>query len=50
MPKRLRRAGVIRPARVVAPIRVKGSSCRLKCRALGPLSMISSTRQSSMAG
>ena len=50
MPKRSRSGVVIRPARVVAPIRVNGGRSMRMERAAGPSPIIRSSWKSSMAG
>ena len=50
MPNRVRIGGLSSPARVVAPISVKGFSGRLMVRLCMPLSTTKSTLYSSIAG
>ena len=50
MPKRSRSGVVSRPARVVAPTRVKGGRSMRTERAAGPSPMIRSSWKSSIAG
>ena len=50
MPNRVRSGGLSSPARVVAPMRVKGLSGRLMVRLCMPESTTKSTLYSSMAG